>query len=88
MNNTTSGGFKASMFTLITPLLLTVGCGNEAIEANRRQVEANQALIEQTQQQIAMLQANQGAAPPLPSTSVQPAGLRQEGRGDRDPARW
>jgi tetratricopeptide (TPR) repeat protein len=74
MNKTTSGGFKASMLTLLLPLLLTVGCGNEAIEANRRQVEANQALIEQTQQQIAMLQANQGAAPPLPSTSVQPSG--------------
>jgi tetratricopeptide (TPR) repeat protein len=62
------------IFLLSVLLALICGCGNEAIEANRRQVEANQALIEQTQQQIAMLQANQSAAPSLPSTSIQPAG--------------
>jgi tetratricopeptide (TPR) repeat protein len=55
---------------LLLLLATTSGCGNDAIEANRRQVEANQALIEQTQQQIAMLQANQGAGP---SQAVEPA---------------
>jgi len=58
---------------LLLPLTLTFGCANDAIEANRRQVEANQALIEQTQQQIAMLQANQGAAPST-AASAQPGG--------------
>ncbi len=68
-----SGG-DLKILLLSVLLALTCGCGNDAIEANRRQVEANQALIEQTQQQIARLQANQGAAPPSPTTSVQPSG--------------
>jgi len=50
------------------PVVLTFGCANDAIEANRRQVEANQALIEQTQQQLAMLQAQQSSAPPPPAS--------------------
>lgn len=58
---------------LLSLLPLTSGCQGAAIEANQRQVQANQALIEQTQQQIAMLQANQGAAP-LPPTSIQSGG--------------
>ncbi len=53
------------------PVVFAFGCANDAIEANRRQVEANQALIEQTQQQLAMLQAQQNSGPP-PSASGQP----------------
>jgi|SRR5579872_2245429 len=47
--------------------VLIAGCGNEAIEANRKQVEANQALIEQTQKQLAEVQAQQTYAPPAPA---------------------
>jgi tetratricopeptide (TPR) repeat protein len=46
-----------------------MGCGNEAIEANRKQAEANQALIEQTQKQLAEIQAQQNTpSTPLPGT--------------------
>jgi tetratricopeptide (TPR) repeat protein len=61
---------RAAFAVLLLSFATTYGCGNDAIEVNRRQVEANQALIEQTQQQIAMLQANQGAGP---SQAVEPA---------------
>jgi tetratricopeptide (TPR) repeat protein len=49
---------------LLLPLALAFACANDAIEANRRQVEQNQALIEQTQRQLAMLQAQQNTPPP------------------------
>jgi tetratricopeptide (TPR) repeat protein len=58
---------RVALAALWLALAMSFGCANDAIEANRRQVEANQALIEQTQQQIAMLQANQGAATPQSS---------------------
>lgn len=50
--------------------VLIAGCTNEANEANRKQVEANQALIEQTQKELAEIQAQQNYAPsaPLPGT--------------------
>lgn len=58
---------KYRSIVLILPMMLALGCSNAANDANRRQVEQNQALIEQTQQQIAMLKAQQNN-PPAPST--------------------
>ncbi len=58
---------RAALGLILASLAMTLGCGNEAIEANQRQVQSNQALIEQTQQQIARLQANQGASSPSPA---------------------
>jgi len=55
---------------LFVPLAITFGCANEAIEANRRQVAENQALIEKQQRDIAMIQAEQSSAPPpVPGTT-------------------
>lgn len=48
-------------------IVFASGCANDAIEANKRQVEQNQALIEQTQTQIAMLQSQQNSGPPPPA---------------------
>ena len=53
--------------------MLGAGCANEAIEANQRQVQENQKLIQQTQMDIARLQANQGPGGPSPAASA-PAG--------------
>src|ERR1700726_1291359 len=50
--------------------ILIAGCANEAIEANRKQVEANQALIEQTQNHLAQVQAQQTYAPPAPAPGI------------------
>jgi hypothetical protein len=58
---------RAALGLILAFLLTAFGCANDAIQANQRQVQANQALIEQTQQQIAMLQANQGASAPAPA---------------------
>ena len=49
-------------------MLVALGCSNAANDANRRQVEQNQALIEQSQRQIAMLKAQQNN-PPAPSNT-------------------
>lgn len=63
----------ASLFVLMIsiPVVLTSGCANDAVEANKRQVQQNQALIEQSQQKIAMLQAQQNSPPP-PATPGMP----------------
>ena len=63
--------FLALMISI--PLVLASGCANEAIEANKRQVQQNQALIEQSQRQIAMLQSQQNSPPPPPAVG-QPGG--------------
>jgi tetratricopeptide (TPR) repeat protein len=55
---------------MLMMLAFCAGCGNDAIEANRRQAEANQALIEQTQRELAQLQANQNSAPPPSGTGA------------------
>ena len=55
---------RAALAMVLLTLALACGCANDAIEANRRQVEANQALIEQTQRELAMLQAQQSSPPP------------------------
>lgn len=49
---------------LLLTLALACGCANDAIKANELAVQQNQALIEQTQLEIARLQANQGSSPP------------------------
>ena len=77
---------RAIILTISLPVVFAFGCANDAIEANRRQVEANQALIEQTQQQLAMLQAQQNSGPPPPASGTARR-MRQEGRGHRDQAR-
>lgn len=55
---------------LSASLLLLPGCGNEAIEANQRQVQANQEQIEQMQKQLVAMkeQQNYGANLPAPGT--------------------
>ena len=52
----------------LIPLFMALGCGNAAIEANRRQVEQNQALIEQQQRDIERLKAEQQSSMPAPPT--------------------
>jgi len=51
-------------FVGLLSLAIVLGCQNAAIENNRRQVEQNQALIQQSQRQIAALQAQQQSIPP------------------------
>ena len=58
---------KVRSIVLLLPIIPVLGCANAAIDANRRQVEQNQALIEQSQKEIAMLQAQQNNPPPTPS---------------------
>jgi tetratricopeptide (TPR) repeat protein len=50
-------------------MLSAFGCGNAAIEANRRQVEQNQAMIEQSQRDIEALKAQQNNPPPSPGAT-------------------
>jgi tetratricopeptide (TPR) repeat protein len=72
IQSTKPGRARAARAILVLmPLALAFGCANAAIEANRRQVEQNQALIEQTQKELAMMQAQQSYSPP-PSTPGQP----------------
>ena len=40
-------------------LVLTFGCANQANDANRRQLESNQALIEKQQRELAAIQSQQ-----------------------------
>ncbi len=61
-----SAARKYRSIVFIIPMLVALGCSDAANDANRRQVEQNQALIEQTQQQIAMLKAQQNV-PPMPA---------------------
>ncbi|HLI80841.1 MAG TPA: tetratricopeptide repeat protein [Candidatus Binataceae bacterium] len=58
---------KIHSMVLLLPMITVLGCANAAIDANRRQVEQNQALIEQSQKQIAMLKAQQNNPPPTPA---------------------
>lgn len=55
---------------LAAALLIVAGCGDEALEANKRQVQANQEQIEAMQKQLAELQSQQnyGATAPAPGT--------------------
>jgi len=54
------------LILVLLPVAVMLGCQNAAIDANRRQTEQNQAMIEQTQRQIASLQAQQNAPAPTP----------------------
>jgi tetratricopeptide (TPR) repeat protein len=67
-----------ALAAMLSMLALVAGCANDAIEANQRQVEANQALIEKTQRELAELQANQGSTPP-PSASSDTAATTSGG---------
>jgi len=60
---------RAPLAAIIFPIILSMlalcsGCANDADDATQRQVEANQALIEQTQRELATIQAGQNSAPP------------------------
>jgi hypothetical protein len=60
---------RAPLAAIIFPIILSMlalcsGCANDADETTRRQVEANQTLIEQTQRELATIQAGQNSAPP------------------------
>ena len=59
------------MLMISLPLVLASGCGNDANEANRLQIEHNQALLEKQQRELAMIQAQPGYTPP-PSIPGQP----------------
>src|SRR5580658_10285482 len=59
---------RARVILVLLPLLMAFGCGNAANDANRRQLEQNQALIEQQQRDLAKLQADQQLnLPPAPT---------------------
>jgi tetratricopeptide (TPR) repeat protein len=62
---------RAIAWLLLLPLVMALGCGaNAAIQANQRQVEQNEALIEQQQRDIERLKAEQPGAPePVPGTT-------------------
>lgn len=60
----TRGARRWQKAAYLLPLAVAFACQNAAIEANRRQVEQNQALIEQSQRQIAMLKVQQQSIPP------------------------
>lgn len=63
-------GSIPSALIVVAMLASICGCSNDAIEANQRQVQENQKLIEQSQLEIARLQANQSAGPsaaPVPT---------------------
>jgi tetratricopeptide (TPR) repeat protein len=67
----TKPGWAARRFrsiVVILPMVAALGCSNAANDANRRQVEQNQALIEQSQRELAMLKAQQNN-PPTPSNT-------------------
>ncbi len=55
-------------------LVFMGGCSNDALQANQRQVQENQKLIEQSQLEIARLQANQAAGGGPPPAATTPTG--------------
>jgi tetratricopeptide (TPR) repeat protein len=56
--------------TVLVPIAFALGCQNAAIEANQRQVQQNQAMIEQSQREIASLKAQQNSPAPSPSKAA------------------
>ena len=64
MGNRKSFGKLTTIFLLA--IAFGLGCQNAAIEANRHQTEQNQTMIEESQRQIASLQAQQSGPPPSP----------------------
>jgi len=50
---------RACVIVFLLPLFLALGCSNASNDANRRQLEQNQALIEQQQRDLAKLQVEQ-----------------------------
>ena len=62
------GAHRARVILVLLPLLLAFGCSNTANDANRHQLEQNQALIEQQQRDLAKLQVEQQQnLPPAPT---------------------
>jgi tetratricopeptide (TPR) repeat protein len=50
---------RANVILFLLPLFLALGCSNAANDANRHQLEQNQALIEQQQRDLAKLRVEQ-----------------------------
>ena len=59
--------YRARAILCLFALLPALGCGNAANDANRRQLEQNQALIEQQQRDLAKLQVEQPHVAPAPT---------------------
>ncbi len=68
---------------IICVCVFVVGCEDQAIEANQRQVQQNQALIEQTQQEIVRLQGQQDAEPVAPVGTPGTCDKKVEGAATR-----
>jgi tetratricopeptide (TPR) repeat protein len=62
------GSGRRNVIAFLFALLPALACGNAANDANRRQLEQNQALIEQQQRDLAKLQVEQQQnLPPAPT---------------------